>query len=75
MKVYLARRLAQSLLVLLGVSFIVFFILYLTGDPALVLLPPDASAEDVQKFREAIGFNDPFIVQYNRFLLGALADV
>jgi len=71
-KIYLARRLAQSVLVLLGVSFIVFFILYLTGDPALVLLPPDASAEDVQKFREAMGFNDPFIVQYGRFFLGAL---
>ena len=74
MKIYLVRRLAQSLLVLLGVSFIVFFILYLTGDPALVLLPPDASAEDVQKFREAMGFNDPFIVQYGRFLLGLEPD-
>lgn len=72
MKIFLARRLAQSLLVLLGVSFIVFFILYLTGDPALVLLPPDSSEEDVQKFREAMGFNDPFIVQYGRFLVGAL---
>ena len=72
MKVYLGRRLAQSLLVLLGVSFVVFFILYLTGDPALVLLPPDATAEDVRRFREAMGFNDPFIVQYGRFLAGAL---
>ena len=72
MKIFLARRLAQSLLVLLGVSFIVFFILYLTGDPALVLLPPDSSEEDVQKFRLAMGFNDPFIVQYGRFLVGAL---
>jgi len=71
-RIYLARRLAQALLVLLGVSFIVFFILYLTGDPVLILLPPDASAEDVQKFREAMGFNDPFIVQYGRFLAGAL---
>ena len=72
MKTYLARRLAQSLLVLLGVSFVVFFILHLTGDPALVLLPPDSSAEDVQRFRESMGFNDPFIVQYGRFLAGAL---
>jgi ABC-type dipeptide/oligopeptide/nickel transport system permease component len=71
-RVYLARRLLQSLLVLLGVSFVVFFILFLTGDPALVLLPPDASAEDVQRFREAMGFNDPFLVQYGRFLAGAL---
>jgi len=72
MKTYLARRLLQSLLVLFGVSFVVFFILHLTGDPALVLLPPDASAEDVERFREAMGFNDPFIVQYGRFLSGAL---
>jgi peptide/nickel transport system permease protein len=72
MKVYLLRRFLQSLLVLLGVSFVVFGILFLTGDPALVLLPPDASAEDVEKFRQAMGFNDPFIVQYGRFLGGAL---
>ena len=72
MKVYLLRRFLQSLLVLLGVSFVVFGILFLTGDPALVLLPPDASAEDVTKFRETMGFNDPFFVQYGRFLFGAL---
>ena len=72
MRIFLARRLAQSLVVLLGVSFVVFFILHLTGDPALVLLPPDATAEDVERFRAAMGFNDPFIVQYGRFLKGAL---
>jgi len=69
---YLVRRLAQSLIVLLGVSFVVFFILHLTGDPAAVLLPPDASAEDLQRFRQAMGFDDPFFVQYGRFLRGAL---
>jgi peptide/nickel transport system permease protein len=72
MTAYLLRRLAQSVLVLLGVSFVVFFILYLTGDPVLLLLPPDATAEDIQAFREAMGFNDPFLVQYGRFLGGAL---
>jgi peptide/nickel transport system permease protein len=72
MKVFLIRRLLQSLLVLLGVSFVVFFILHLTGDPALILLPPDATVEDVERFREAMGFNDPFLVQYGRFLVGAL---
>ncbi len=71
MRGYLARRLAQSLLVVLGVSFVVFFILHLTGDPALLLLPQDATADDIQKFREAMGFNDPFLVQYWRFLKGA----
>ena len=72
MSAYLLRRLAQSLLVLLGVSFVVFFILHLTGDPALVLLSPDATAQDIQEFREKMGFNDPFLVQYGRFLRGAL---
>jgi peptide/nickel transport system permease protein len=72
MTTYLVRRLLQSLLVLFGVSFVVFVILYLTGDPALVLLPPDATIEDVERFREAMGFNDPVLVQYGRFLLGAL---
>jgi len=72
MSTFLVRRLLQSLIVLFGVSFVVFAILHLTGDPALVLLPPDASAEDVTRFREAMGFNDPFLVQYGRFLKGAL---
>jgi ABC-type dipeptide/oligopeptide/nickel transport system permease component len=72
MRTYLVRRLWQSLLVLLGISFVVFGILHLTGDPALVLLPPDATAEDVERFRSQMGFNDPFLVQYWRFLRGAL---
>jgi peptide/nickel transport system permease protein len=72
MSTLLTRRLLQSLVVLLGVSFVVFFILHLTGDPALVLLPPETSPEDVQRFREAMGFNDPFLVQYGRFLAGAV---
>jgi peptide/nickel transport system permease protein len=72
MRTFLFRRLLQSLVVLFGVSFVVFAILFLTGDPALVLLPPDASADDVRRFREAMGFNDPFLVQYGRFLKGAL---
>jgi ABC-type dipeptide/oligopeptide/nickel transport system permease component len=72
MKSYLLRRGWQSILVLLGVSAVVFLILHLTGDPALLLLPPDASAEDVAKFRESMGFNDPVAVQYLRFLKGAV---
>jgi ABC-type dipeptide/oligopeptide/nickel transport system permease component len=69
---YLLRRGWQSLLVLFGVSVVVFLILHLTGDPALLLLPPDATAEDIAKFRRAMGFDDPVAVQYLRFLKGAL---
>jgi len=71
-KFYLLRRLWQAVLVLFGVSVVVFFILHLTGDPVGLLLPPDASAEDITRFRKAMGFDDPWIVQYTRFLRGAL---
>jgi peptide/nickel transport system permease protein len=69
---YLLRRLWQSLLVLFGVSVVVFLILHLTGDPAALLLPPDATAEDIARFRTAMGFDDPVAVQYIRFLKGAV---
>ncbi len=72
MRSYLLRRLWQSLLVLFGVSVVVFLILHLTGDPAALLLPPDATAEDIAKFRTAMGFDDPVAVQYVRFLKGAV---
>jgi ABC-type dipeptide/oligopeptide/nickel transport system permease component len=72
MRSFLVRRLLQSALVLLGVSVVVFLILHLTGDPAMLLLPPDATVEDVERFRGDMGFNDPVAVQYLRFLGGAL---
>jgi ABC-type dipeptide/oligopeptide/nickel transport system permease component len=72
MSVYVARRLIQSLVVLLGISVVVFVILHLTGDPTLLMLPPDASAEEVTRFRRAMGFDDPLPVQYWRFLRGVL---
>jgi ABC-type dipeptide/oligopeptide/nickel transport system permease component len=61
---YLVSRLWQSLLVLLGISVIVFIILHLTGDPAVLLLPPDATKEDIENFRKLMGFNDPLFVRW-----------
>ena len=72
MSVYVARRLAQALIVLLGISVVVFVILHLTGDPTLLMLPPDVTAEEVARFRKAMGFDDPLPVQYWRFLRGVL---
>ncbi len=72
MNTYVLRRLAQSLIVLLGISIVVFIILHLTGDPTLLMLPPDASAEEIARFRRAMGFDDPLPVQYWRFLRGVL---
>jgi ABC-type dipeptide/oligopeptide/nickel transport system permease component len=72
MSVYVARRLVQSLVVLLGISVVVFVILHLTGDPTVLMLPPDVTAEEVARFRKAMGFDDPLPVQYWRFLRGVL---
>ena len=72
MTTYVVRRLAQSVIVLLGISVVVFVILHLTGDPTLLMLPPDATAEEVARFRRAMGFDDPLPVQYWRFLKGVL---
>lgn len=70
MRAYIVRRLLQSLIVLKAVLIIVFFMLHLTGDPAAVLMPLDASQEDLTAFRRDMGFDKPLYVQYWNFLLG-----
>jgi peptide/nickel transport system permease protein len=69
---YLLRRLAFSVPVVLVVSVVVFGLIFLAGDPAVLMLPPESSEEQVQAFRTAYGFDDPFLVQYWRFLRKAL---
>jgi peptide/nickel transport system permease protein len=61
---YLVRRFWQSLLVLLGISVIIFIILHLTGDPAFLLMPPDATQADIDNFRQLHGFNDPLFMRW-----------
>ena len=68
MQRYVIRRLGRTLLALWGVSTIVFIVLRLSGDPAVLLLPQEASTEDVLRLRQDLGLDDPFLVQYLRFL-------
>lgn len=65
---YVLRRLAQSLFVLVGVSLIVFSLLHLSGDPARLMLPPDASEAEARELRQILGLEDPLWVQYLRFI-------
>src|SRR4051794_21618059 len=64
----LPLRLLQAIPALIGVSLVAFVLLYSTGDPTYVLLPPEAAPEQRQVFREAYGLNDPLMVQYAHFL-------
>src|SRR5262245_36348743 len=67
MGAYLVRRLAQSLVVIAAVVFIVFIMMFLSGNPALLLLPPDASREDILEFSRQMGFDRPLWEQFFSF--------
>lgn len=68
---YIAGRLAQLILVLLGISLVAFILLRLKGDPAALMLPAEASDEQLRAFRQAMGFDRPLPEQFGRFLLRA----
>ncbi len=66
---YILKRVLLLLPVLLGVSLVVFSLLYFSdGDPARNALGQNASEEAVQAQREEWGLNDPFLVQYGNYL-------
>src|SRR5690606_33551579 len=70
--VFVLRRLLQLVPVLIGISIVSFLVLHLTGDPAVVILGPDATVEAIEALREELGLNDPLLVQYLRFVRGAV---
>lgn len=54
----------QSLSVLVVVLVLVFFMVRITGDPAALMMAREASTEQVEAFRHAMGFDRPLIVQF-----------
>ncbi len=70
---YIARRLLMLVPVLIGVTFIVFFILALTpGDPVTIILGENATEASIAAMREELGLDDPLLVRYGRYLAGLL---
>lgn len=69
---YILQRIFHGVLVLLGVSIVVFLLMHLGGDPVAVLLPLDTPLEDVEIFRHKMGFDRPLPVQYLYFLSRAV---
>ena len=72
MRAYLASRLGQTALVVFLSLTAVFGMVRLSGDPVLLFMPMDIQAKDVNEFRQRLGFNDPLVVQYGRFLANAV---
>lgn len=66
------RRLRRALLVILGVSFCAFMIVHLTGDPAALMLPLDATSAEVEVLRTSLGLDAPLWQQYARWLSKAV---
>ena len=74
MAAYLARRLVQAILILLGVSFITFVLLYvLPADPAQQIAGRAGNPETLENIRRELGLDRPLHEQYLRYL-GALAE-
>lgn len=69
----IGRRLIALPIMVLGVTFLVFFLMSFSQiDPAYSALGEGASTEALQNYRVEHGLNDPWIVQYGRFLGGML---
>lgn len=68
MALYLLRRLGHAILVVFGVSVIVFLIMRVSGDPLAILLGPDATAHDRAVLARELGFDRPLYQQYLSFL-------
>jgi peptide/nickel transport system permease protein len=66
---YLINRLALSVVVVFGVSVLVFSMLHLVpGDPAVVMLSESASGQDVEQLRHDLGLDQPLWVQYTLYI-------
>ncbi|CEG25781.1 nickel ABC transporter permease [Bacillus sp. B-jedd] len=70
MLMFVLRRLLQTIPVMIGVTFVVFFIMQLVpGDPAVMLAGEGASKATVEAIREQLGLNRPLFVQYFEYLM------
>ncbi|MBI4334855.1 MAG: ABC transporter permease [Chloroflexi bacterium] len=72
MKRYVLGRLAQAVVVIFFMSFIVFSLARAGGDPVALMAPPEWSIEEMNKLRAQLGLDQPWYVQYGIFLSNAV---
>src|SRR5262245_42640360 len=66
---FLARRILQAIPVLFGISIITFLLVYyLPADPARMYAGPSATVATVARIRHELGLDQPFWVQYGRYI-------
>jgi peptide/nickel transport system permease protein len=71
---FIVRRVLQAIVVMLIISFIGFALKQNVGDPVRELTGISVSAAERDAIREKLGLNDPFIIQYGRFIKGAVLE-
>jgi peptide/nickel transport system permease protein len=70
---FILRRLILLVPVILIVGTVVFVLIHLTpGDPAAVILGPDATADQIESLRDRLGLNEPLYIQYVEWFAGAI---
>lgn len=69
---YLTRRVVHSIIIIIGISMVVFLISRLTGDPVSLMVDFDTPMEDREVLRKELGLDKPLPLQYLIFLKGAI---
>jgi peptide/nickel transport system permease protein len=72
MVTHIIQNAIRAILVLVTVTTIVFALIHVSGDPLAGFTPPGASPEQQDRARAELGLDQPLIVQYGRFLRGAV---
>jgi peptide/nickel transport system permease protein len=68
MSAYVLRRLLQMVPVVFGITLIVFLLVRASGDPVVLLLPEDATQEQIELLRTSLGLDRPVWEQYARYV-------
>ncbi|HEY1297796.1 MAG TPA: nickel ABC transporter permease [Chloroflexota bacterium] len=69
---YIVNRLVQTFVVIFGVSLISFGVTFATGDPAYLLVGPQATQEQIDTLRHELGFDRPWPIQYLDYMSRAV---
>ena len=72
MLAFILRRLAQSIIVMLVVALVAFMLFRYVGDPVAGLVGQDTRLHEIEELRERLGLNDPFYMQFARFIGNAV---
>ena len=69
---YIARNFVQLVLVVLAVGTSVFLLVFLSGDPVMLMVPMNATRAEIETLRVALGLDQPLWVQYGRYMMRAI---